>query len=225
MNVVLIVFMVVAAIVCIFSMVVVIVDMVKSGKNQPVAETVQPVAQPIEQPVVTQLPAEQVESVAEQAIAADAESPEMVEIDENTVVMSRTEKKTLNEMFRELDEQFQHYYVEIVQHAMGKPDAKQVKNDRYEEYKIGNTRLVRLQIKKGVIVCEVNLVNSDFMNYMADNKMRIKQAPTAIKIEDERSVELVKNVIDIAFKGIEEEREYKRQLRNERRRNARKQNA
>ena len=83
---------------------------------------------------------------------------------------------------------------------------------------------MRLQIKKSGIVCEVMLVNSDFRNYMTDNKVRIKQAPTVIKISDESSVELVKNGIDIAVRGVEEEREYKRQLRNERRRNSRRQN-
>ena len=209
MYIVLIVFMAIAAVVCIFAMVTVIVDMVKVQASQPV------VVQP---PVESAEPAED-----DEAMSDDSSSGEE-EYGENTVIISRTEKKTLDEKFRELDEQQQHYYVEIVKHAMSKPETKQLKNDRYEEYKIGNTRLVRLQIKKSGIVCEVTLVNSDFRNYMTDNKVRIKQAPTVIKISDESSVELVKNGIDIAVRGVEEEREYKRQLRNERRRNSRRQN-
>ena len=216
MYIVLIVFMAIAAVVCIFAMVTVIVDMVKGGKNKAVAQASQPVA--VQPPVESAEPAED-----DEAMSDDSSSGEE-EYGENTVIISRTEKKTLDEKFRELDEQQQHYYVAIVKHAMSKPEAKQIKNDRYEEYKIGNTRLVRLQIKKSGIVCEVTLVNSDFRNYMTDNKVRIKQAPTVIKISDESSVELVKNGIDIAVRGVEEEREYKRQLRNERRRNSRRQN-
>lgn len=216
MYIVLIVFMAIAAVVCIFAMVTVIVDMVKGGKNKAVVQASQPVA--VQPTVESAEPAED-----DEAMSDDSSSGEE-EYGENTVIISRTEKKTLDEKFRELDEQQQHYYVEIVKHAMSKPEAKQIKNDRYEEYKIGNTRLVRLQIKKSGIVCEVTLVNSDFRNYMTDNKVRIKQAPTVIKISDESSVELVKNGIDIAVRGVEEEREYKRQLRNERRRNSRRQN-
>lgn len=220
MDIVLIVFMVLAAIVCVFSMAVIITDIVK-GRNKAVpAESGQPVAHNVaeKEDVVEE------EDNVQSAPVAAAEATEVAEYGENTVVISRTEKKTLDEKFRELDEKLQRYYVEIVRHAMSKAESKQFKNDRYEEYKIGNKRLVRLQIKKSGIICEVTLINSDFRNFMADNKVRIKQAPTVIRIEDEASVELAKNGIDIAVKGVEEEREYKRMLRNEKRRNARRQN-
>lgn len=220
MYIALIVFMVLAAIVCIFAMVVVIVDLAKGGDKRAAeyAPPVQPAAEP-----KSEVP-EAAEDVRSDVVVAEDEG-EKEERGENTVVISRTEKKTLDEKFRELDERMQRYYVDIVRHAMSKPESKQFKNDRYEEYKIGNTRLVRLQIKKNAVVCEVTLVNSDFRTYMADNKVRIKQAPTIIRIEDEASVELAKNGIDIAVKGVEEEREYKRLLRNEKRRNARKLNS
>lgn len=221
MYIALIVFMVLAAVVCIFAMVVVIVDLVRGGDKRASVVYARP-AQTADG-AENEAPREDSEVQTDTVAVAETEAKE--ELGENTVVISRTERKTLDEKFRELDERMQRYYIEIVRHAMNKPASKQFKNDRYEEYKIGNTRLVRLQIKKDAVICEVTLVNSDFRTYMADNKVRVKQAPTVIRIEDEASVELAKNGIDIAVKGVEEEREYKRLLRNEKRRNARKLNS
>ena len=140
---------------------------------------------------------------------------------ENAIVFSASERKTLDEQFRELDERLQRYYVEIVQYAMAQEGSKQYKNVRYEEYKIRKTRLVRLQIKRGTVVCEFILLNEDFKNYIQDNKVRIRQAPTVLRVEDEAAVAIAKNSIDIAVRAAEDELEYKKQKRREKRRQAR----
>ena len=207
MKTALIIIMVLAGLVSIFALVVVIRDIVRERKNAGQAEPV--AAEPVVPPRTEELSA---------AVAAEpAEEP-----DENAVVFSAGDlQKTLDEKFQELDETQQRYYVEIVQYAMGKVGAKQYKNQRYEEYKIGKMRLVRMQIKRGLVVCEFILLNADFNNFIRDNKVRVKQSPTVLRLEDDAAVGIAKNSIDIAEKAALEELEYKKQQRKERRRLAR----
>ena len=213
MGVVLIVFMVLAGLVSIFSLVFVIWDIVKKQKN-----TTQ-----IEQMAVSDDTAQGNVSEKVPATENDEASPvsHVVIADESSVVFSASEQKTLDEKFRELDEQSQRYYMEIAQYAMNQSGAKQYRNARYEEYKIRKTRLVRLQIKRGVVVCEFILLNENFRNYIQDNKVRIRQAPTVLRFEGESSVAIAKSSIDIAVKAAEDEQEYRKQKRREKRRLAR----
>ncbi len=220
MRIALIVFMVLSGLVCIFSIVVMVRDIIIERKSKQEQEDA-PAPAPVRllprrrsspPPVLLNAyPAPEVQDEVE------AEESGL----ENEIVFSASEQKTLDEKFQELDEQQQRYYVEIVQYAMGQEGAKQFKNSRYEEYKIGKTRLVRLQIKRGIVVCEFILFNTDFNNYIRSNKVRVKQAPTVLRIEDEAAVAIAKNSIDIAVRAAAEDMEYKKQLRREKRKLAR----
>lgn len=204
MKTALIIFMVLAGLVSLFTIVVVVCDIVRERKNK-------------DQTKVSQLQTEKavVEQEEELPIA-------QTETDGNEIMFSAGDmQKTLDEKFQELSETQQRYYVEIVQHAMSKPNAKQFKNQRYEEYKIGKTRLVRLQIKRGVVVCEFILLNTDFYNFIRSNKVRVKQSPTILRVENDEAVVIAKNSIDIAEKAALAEIEYKKQMRKEKRRLAR----
>ena len=202
--------MILAVVVSIFSLVAVIADLVRERKNA-------------EQKVHSE-PVDEKEGVSvsgELCVSADEEetSCDAAPRDENAIIFSAGEQKTSDEKFQELDEERQHYYAEIVQYAMGQPGAKRYKNARYEEYKIRKTLLVRLQIKRGVIICEFVLLNESFKNYIQDNKVKIRQAPAVLRVEDESSVAFVKKSIDIAVRAAADEQEYKKQR--ERRRLAR----
>ena len=211
MDVVLIVFMVLAGIVCVFSVAVVVIDLVQQ-KRQASGTQEEELPAPPDPPVAEE---------REEELSASQPEEEQALPGENAIVFSASERKTLDEQFRELDERLQRYYVEIVQYAMAQEGSKQYKNVRYEEYKIRKTRLVRLQIKRGTVVCEFILLNEDFKNYIQDNKVRIRQAPTVLRVEDEAAVAIAKNSIDIAVRAAEDELEYKKQKRREKRRQAR----
>ena len=204
MKTALIIFMVLAGLVSLFTIVVVICDIVRERKNK-------------DQTKGSQLQTEKAVVVQEEELPI---AP--TETDGNEIMFSAGDmQKTLDEKFQELAETQQRYYVEIVQHAMCKPNAKQFKNQRYEEYKIGKTRLVRLQIKRGVVVCEFILLNTDFYNFIRSNKVRVKQSPTILRVENDEAVVIAKNSIDIAEKAALAEIEYKKQMRKEKRRLAR----
>lgn len=234
MDIALIVFMVLAGLVSIFTMIVVIRDLVKERKAEKEAQAAKEAAAnyiPEEEP----LPMDEA-PVAEPMVAASPVADELsitanlvappqtntVQLNENSVVFSVGDaQRTLDEKFQDLTPEQQRYYVDIVQYAMGQEGAKQFKNSRYEEYKIGKTRLVRMQIRRGVVICEFILLNSDFNNFIRDNKVHVKQAPTVLRVEDEGAVEIAKNSIDIAVRAATDEIEYQKERRRERRRLAR----
>lgn len=129
---------------------------------------------------------------------------------EGTVAFS-AKTQTLDEKYLSLNAESKGFYDEIVRYAMAIEESKRFKNSIYEEYKIGKNRLVRIRIKRGVIVCELVIYNRTFKNYIDENKVAIKQAPTIIKVVDDATLEAVKNSISIAVKIIEEEKAYKKE--------------
>ena len=70
---------------------------------------------------------------------------------------------------------------------------------------------VCLLIKRGVIVCEFVIANNDLRNYMSDNKLKLKQAPTTLKVFDEATLAAAKATMEIAVKAIEDEKAYKKE--------------
>ena len=167
------------------------------------------------------------EATAEEAAAEDSaeaaaeDAAEAVVDDEGKISFSTRQKQTLEEKYLALSSEQRGWYDEIIKYAANQEGSKRFKNERYEEYKIGNSRLVRMLIKRGIINCEFILHNSDFKNYVNENKISVKQAPTTMLVENAATVDAVKNSIDIVVAAIAEEREYKKKLARERRRAAR----
>ena len=128
------------------------------------------------------------------------------------------QRQTLEEKYLSLSSEARGWYDEIIKYASAVEGSKRLKNVRYEEYKVGNNRLVRLLIKRGIIHCEFILHNSDFKNYINKNKISVRQSATTMLIEDAVAVDAAKNSIDIVVTAIAEEKEYKKQLARERRR-------
>lgn len=120
-------------------------------------------------------------------------------------------KETLSQKYDALPDELKDYYGQIVATASAVEGNRCFKNDRYEEYKVGKNRIVRLLIKRGVIVCEFIIANNDLRNYMSDNKLKLKQAPTTLKVFDEATLAAAKATMEIAVKAIEDEKAYKKE--------------
>ena len=231
MEILFMVFMVVVSIMALFAVMVVLRDIVKeiivsrrerdNNQSQMAAQatanvevitfaepekvecepTLEPIPEPVEEP------------------AAEIEEP-AAEEDDGKVSFAAGQQKTLDEKYLELPSEARGWYDEIIKHAAIVDGSKRFKNARYEEYKLGNARLVRLLIKRGIIHCEFILHNSDFKNYVNENKISVRQAPTTMRVESKEGVEAAKNSIDIVVAAIAEEKEYKKQLARERRKAA-----
>lgn len=149
-------------------------------------------------------------TVVEESAAATVVDDGVQIVDGDAVVFSAT-KETLQQKYDGLSDEMKSYYDQIVENASAVEGNRCFKNDRYEEYKVGKNSIVRLLIKRGVIVCEFVIANSDLRNYMADNKLKVKQAPTTLKVFDEVTLAAAKETMSIAVKAIEEEKQYKKE--------------
>lgn len=223
MEILFMVFMVFVSVMCLFSALVVLRDIVKEiaeSKRQTKAQTVQKPVEPVcfnESCVVSEPPKPVVEEVKEETVESEV-AVTIVEEKEGNISFSANNKQTLDEKYASLSQKDKNRYNEIVEYAKKVEGNHCFKNDRYEEYKVGKNRLVRMLIKRGIIVCEFILQNSEFKNYVNENRISVKQSATSLKIVDSASVSVAKNSIDIAVSAINEEKEYKKQLAREKRR-------
>ncbi len=140
----------------------------------------------------------------------EADEATEAEVNGDSVTFSAA-KETLPQKYDALPDELKDYYGQIVATASAVEGNRCFKNDRYEEYKVGKNRIVRLLIKRGVIVCEFVIANNDLRNYMSDNKLKLKQAPTTLKVFDEATLAAAKATMEIAVKAIEDEKAYKKE--------------
>lgn len=145
-----------------------------------------------------------------ESVCADSEQESPQDLQEADVAFS-TDKLTLEQKYLKLPSDKRAYYDEIVRYAMAVDGNKRYKSAVYEEYKVGKSRIVRMKIKNDVITCELIVPNLDLKNYVSDNKIEIRQAPTIIRVDDQESLEAVKGCMDVALKQIEKERQYKKE--------------
>lgn len=181
------------------------------------ARPAEPVAVP--QPPVA-APAPVVEPVEEPKEPAAEVVLETAEADDDKISFAKGQQQTLDEKYLELSSEAKGWYDEIIKYASAVEGSKRFKTARYEDYKVGKNRLVRMLIKRGVVQCEFILHNSDFKNYVSENKIAVKQSGTTMLIENAATVEAAKNSIDIVVAAIAEEKEYKKQQAKERRKAA-----
>ena len=191
----------------------------KANANEEKAVEPAPVAEVIAEVPVQAEP--EVEPVAEEPAEAEPEAEESAEEAEGTISFSTTQRQTLEEKYLALSAQQRGWYDEIIKYAAAVEGSKRYKNVRYEEYKVGKNRLVRMLIKRNTVVCEFILHNSDFKNYISENKITVKQSATTMLVDSDATVDAVKNSIDIVVAFIAEEKEHKKMLARERRKAAR----
>lgn len=231
MYVLMICFIAVVLIIGIFCVVVVTRDIVteeRAKKNASEAATATPVVvyQPASAPQQTEEP--EVEEPKEEPAKEEPATEETAvteevaeEAEDDGVVNFATGTKTLDEKYLELTPEFKGYYDEIVRFANTVEGSKRYKNANYEEYKVGKNRLVRLKIKRETVICELVIPNLAFKNYVSENRVEVKQAPSTIKVVDDATLSAVKDSMQIAINAIEEERAYKKEQAKLRRRQKR----
>lgn len=142
--------------------------------------------------------------------------------DEQTSVFKKTHVETLEEKYLRLSEEQKVFYDEIVAYAAAVAGSRQIKNVRYEEYKYGDGRLVRVLIKRGIIICEYLIPNDNVKRHVTGNKVKVKTGPIMLTVSDKKSLQVAKDSIDIAKKIIDDEKAYKKEEARLRRRERRK---
>lgn len=176
----------------------------------PVTEVAPPVEEkkpePVSEPVIEEVPEI---IVAEESVLAP---------DDPNAVKFSTNQLTMEEKYAMLSKEYKGYFDEIARHAMSKEGTKVNMSKNYYDYKVGLTRLVRMSIKRGEIVCEFIFIDRDFKNYASKADLKIKSTGSTIKVTEPAAVGVAKDGIDLVFTQLEEEREYKKQQAREKRR-------
>lgn len=188
-------------------------------ESAPAPQTIAPAVEPapVELPVA--------EEKAEEPVIEEptVEEPAVEEVQEDSSVKFSADgvKQTLDDKYLALSQEAKGYYDEIVKCANNVENVKRFKNARYEEYKVGNSRIVRLLIKRETVIAEFILQNNDFKSYVSENKVAIRPAPTVLKITNSEMLKTACDSIEIVVKQIEAEKEAKRLEMLERRRERR----
>lgn len=169
-------------------------------------------AEPLPEPQSEQLP----EPESEPAAAAD---PNAVVLPEDAVVLRVKNTLTYDEAYAELSGEEQRRVDDILAFAMSKDKAaKKTQSKTAATVSLGRNQLVRITIRKGGILARITVPNDELSAYADVSKTKIKAKPIDIKVDAPETVGTVKDLIDLTYKGILDERERKKQLQRERRR-------
>lgn len=136
--------------------------------------------------------------------------------DDNSVVFS-SYVLTMPERYATLSNEYKKYFDDIVKYVLSKKNVKELKNNSSYVYKDASYRILRLMIKRGEIVCELNFIDREIKNYVDGSNVPVKQSATSIKVVEPAAVGVVKDGIDLVCSQISEDREYKKQLAREKR--------
>lgn len=164
----------------------------------------------------------QTQSQGEESAEFFTESAAAAGADGRATAFIKPRVETLFEKYLNLTDEQKRFYDEIVAYAAAIPGSRQIKNDRYEEYRYGNARLVRVLIRRDTVVCAYLMTNVNFKRYVAGNRIKVKTAPSVLKISDESALRAAKDSIGIAKKIVDDEKAYKKdqaKLRRRARRN------
>ena len=220
-------FMIFLCMLCLFSVLVIARDIIREAASQSrkkkndKEEKVVTVVKEIEVPAKVVVPAPVEEEVAAPVIEDVPAPVEIVEEHDDSEVTFNKTRLTMAEKYEALSSLYKEFFDAIVKHALSKEGVKEFGNNNYTDYKIGAHRLVRMMIKRGEVVCEFIFIDKDFKNYANANNVKMKPSATTVKINEPAAVGVAKDGIDLVCQQIEEEKEYKKQLAREKRREQR----
>jgi hypothetical protein len=161
-------------------------------EEQPAEETTEEVEEPAE--------IEEIEEVEE---SFDEDDDEDDEDSPRSVAFANTPKETFASQLSKLDEEYLAYFSEILTYAQEKPKTKTKEAKTHLTVSIGRMKVVQFKFIRKVLVGTYLAGSSELKNYTAQEKsVKIKEKPVVIAIDNEGSIEVSKNMIDIVHKNI-----------------------
>ena len=184
-------------------------------KAAPEAETEGAVLQPME------------EMAADDAATAEKkdELQELVdrygELTDKSIVFesNKQEKETFIDKYAALTAEARTRYDSIVAYILANPDCKKVEASNAVTFKCKTDKIVRVMIKRGVVVLNFLLANTDLNRFVREEGIKaIKINPVVIKLETDSDLVLAKQTADITIENIREEQQYSKERNRELRR-------
>ncbi len=205
MRTLLILFIILAIIICVFSIVYVTIDFIyylierrhntvqevninAAGTNVPEGMMLLPVDY-----------AAKSEEVSVSLTEPEPEAEPVAEIDENAVILTKNERKTIDELYEELSKEQKGFFNGLLEYAKTKENAIESRTKTEVRVKAEGKYLIRLTIKRGLTVAKFNLENDLMKQYRknsAESKIDVKA--TEIKVSDIAAYDTAKGLIDVA---------------------------
>ena len=147
------------------------------------------------------------------------------EVDENAFVVTKPERKTIDENYSELSKEQKKFFDGLLSYALSKENAIENRTKTEIQVKADRKQVVRIAIKRGVTVAKFHLENDLMKQYRKnDAETKISVKDTEIKITDSAAFETAKGLVDVAIENnkreIEAAAEARRKQRAEKRRAA-----
>lgn len=163
-------------------------------------------------------------SAAEEAYAEDA-PPENVlgkaAAEESMILLKRAETVSYAEAYARLSPVQKGCVDAILAYAESKADVKKITTDKAASVYLGKKLVVRVLIRRGAVCARLTVQNNDFCAYTDSSGLNIKEKPVEIKVERPETVAAVKDIIDITYRDLLEERARREERRREQRRERR----
>lgn len=157
-------------------------------------------------------------SVARDAAADCAPAAERT-VGADEIVLKRTESLSFDEAYPLLSSEQKRYVGEILTYAKNKEHtAKELNTGRYAAVYIGKRSLVKLFVRKSALYAKLLVLNNELSEYADSNKISIKEKPIDFKVADSAAVGTVKDIMDLTYRSITDERKRREEARRERRR-------
>ncbi len=172
------------------------------AEEQPVEET--------EEAPVEEAPAEE-EAPVEETPVEEEPAEETEEAKVEGVIFTKGPKETFAEQLAKVPEEILALYNEILEYAQAKEETKTMESNSHVMVKIGRLRLLELKFLREKLVCKFMAGSSELKNYsLAEKSIKIKEKPITIELENESSLAVAKNMVDIVYKNILEAKEDKK---------------
>ena len=143
------------------------------------------------------------------------------EITDHSVIFesNMAEKKSFIEKYAALDPEMRNRYDEIVAYILGHENCKKIEAAQAVTFKCGTDKIMRAVIKRGVVVLNFMLANTDLNRFVREEGIKkIKINPVIIRLASDIDVVLAKQTADITIENLREDQDYRKQRRKEMRR-------
>lgn len=188
-----------------------VLEVIESPALQP-GPAVQPVATPAPEPVS--------EPVVEEAAAAEAAPG--IELNEDSVVFQASQRLSFIEKYAQLTPEDRARYDELAAYVLAKPGCKRLESNDAITFKCKSDKVMRATIRRDTVTVSFMLANTELDRFVRQEGIKkIKIAPVAIRLESDDDLKLAKQTADLTMEHILEEQQYRKERRNELRRQSR----
>lgn len=179
-----------------------------------------PAPQPEPAPVAAPAPESEPEPVVEEVAVAEAAPG--IELNEDSVVFQASQRLSFIEKYAQLTPEDRARFDELAAYVLAKPGCKRLESNDAITFKCKSDKVMRATIRRDTVTVSFMLANTELDRFLRQEGIKkVKIAPVAIRLESDDDLKLAKQTADLTMEHILEEQQYRKERRNELRRQSR----